>query len=130
MLKMEVPVYFLLSMRVQFFLYIFLYGMQVPTANAILFIGDRVEGTGNPVIERLSNIQNIAEILVSKFGASVNAWVIEASTFNGPFALYNEFIQSLNQWGEPQCYNYNGFPASTSVVTLLSNFLKEVCSVC
>ncbi|CAO2835259.1 unnamed protein product [Amaranthus hypochondriacus] len=99
--------------------------LLVPTANAILFIGDRVEGTGNPVIERVSNIQNIAEILVSKFGASVNAWVIEASTFNGPFALYNEFIQSLNQWGEPQCYNYNGFPASTSVVTLLSNFLKE-----
>uniref|UniRef100_A0A7C9DAW1 Uncharacterized protein n=1 Tax=Opuntia streptacantha TaxID=393608 RepID=A0A7C9DAW1_OPUST len=97
----------------------------VPAANAIFFLGDRVEGTGNPVIERLSDMQNVAEILVSKFGASINAWVIEASTFNGPFAVYKEFIPSLNKWGEPQCYRPNGFPASTSVITLLSKFLEE-----
>lgn len=99
--------------------------LLVPTANAIFFNGDKVEGTGNPVIERLSDIQNITDILVSKFGASINAWVIEASTFNGPFAVYNEFIQSLNQWGEPQSYRHNGFSASTSVVSLLWNFLEE-----
>lgn len=103
--------------------------MQVPTANAIFFNGDRVEGTCNPVIERLSDIQNIAEILVSKLGPSINTWVIEASTFNGPFAVYKVFIQSLNQWGEPQSYRANGYPASTSVITLLSNFLIEVASV-
>jgi len=103
--------------------------MQVPAANAIFFLVDRVEGTGNPVIERLSDMQNVAEILVSKFGASINAWVIEASTFNGPFAVYKEFIPSLNKWGEPQCYRPNGFPASTSVITLLSKFLEEVNSI-
>lgn len=97
----------------------------VPAANAIFFLGDRVEGTGNPVIERLSDMQNVAEILVSKFGASVNAWVIEASTFNGPFAVYKEFIPSLNKWGEPQYYKPNGLPASTSVIAVLSKFLEE-----
>ncbi|KAK1560929.1 hypothetical protein Q3G72_032435 [Acer saccharum] len=52
------------------------------------------EGTGNPVIEKLSDLQKIAEILVSKFGSSFSAWVIEASDFNGPFAVYNDFVPS------------------------------------
>lgn len=97
----------------------------VPSANAIFFNGDRVQGTGNSVIERLSNIEQIAEILVSKFGGSVNAWVVEASTFNGPFAVYKDFIPSVNQWGDPKSYSPSGFPASTSTVSLLSNCLEE-----
>ncbi|KAF5732875.1 UPF0565 protein C2orf69 [Tripterygium wilfordii] len=100
--------------------------MQVPTANAIFFNGDRVQGTRNPVIERLSDLQKLAEILISKFGSSVNAWVIEASIFNGPFAVYKDFIPSVNRYGEPKSYNPVGFPASSSIVTLLSNCLKEV----
>ncbi|XP_056697335.1 uncharacterized protein [Spinacia oleracea] len=80
--------------------------LLVPTANAIFFNGDRVEGTGNPVIERLSDIQNIADVLVSKFGASINAW-----------------------WGEPQPYRPDGYPASTSVIELFTNFPKELISV-
>ncbi|KAK9740704.1 hypothetical protein RND81_03G054500 [Saponaria officinalis] len=99
--------------------------LVVPNANAIFFNGDRVEGTGNPVIDKLSDLQNIVQVLVSKFGPFVNAWVIEASTFNGPFAVYKEFIESLNKWGEPQAYKPNGFPASTSIVSLLSNFCSE-----
>jgi hypothetical protein len=101
----------------------------VPSANAIFFNGDRVEGTGNPVIERLSDLQKISEILVKKFGGSINAWVIEASVFNGPFAVYEDFIPSVNQWGEPKSYSPLGFPASRSTVTLLSNCLNEVCLV-
>ncbi|KAI4356654.1 hypothetical protein L6164_000659 [Bauhinia variegata] len=98
----------------------------VPSANAICFLGDRVEGTGNPVIERLSDLQKISEILVSKFGSCINAWVIQASVFNGPFAVYKDFISSLNQYGEPKSYTPIGFPASTSTVSLLSNCLEEV----
>ncbi|KAJ9556601.1 hypothetical protein OSB04_011215 [Centaurea solstitialis] len=70
----------------------------VPCTNAIFFNGDRVRGTGNPVIERLSDLERIAEIIVSKLGENVNAWVIEASKFNGPFAVYKDFIPSVNQW--------------------------------
>ncbi|GAB4861974.1 hypothetical protein Ancab_037228 [Ancistrocladus abbreviatus] len=99
--------------------------LTVPSANAIFFNGDRVEGTGNPVIERLSDVQKIADILVSKFGVSVNAWVIEASTFTGPFAIYKEFIPSINKWGEPHSYKASGFPASTSIITLLLRFLER-----
>jgi hypothetical protein len=101
----------------------------VPSANAIFFNGDRVEGTGNPVIERLSDLQKIAGILVKKFGGSINAWVIEASVFNGPFAVYEDFLPSVNQRGEPKSYSPLGFPASRSTVTLLSNCLNEVCLV-
>lgn len=97
-----------------------------PSANVIFFNGDRVEGTGNPAIERLSDPQKIAEILLSKFGGFVNAWVIEASTFNGPFAVYKDFIPFINSWGDPKSYNPNGFPASVSTVTLLSHCLQEV----
>ena len=99
----------------------------MPSANVIFFCGDRVEGTGNPVIEKLSDLQNISEIILSKFGSSSNAWVIEASAFNGPFAIYKDFIPSVNQYGEPKSYSPTGFPASTSTVSLLSNFLEEVC---
>ncbi|PON70193.1 hypothetical protein TorRG33x02_257430 [Trema orientale] len=101
----------------------------VPSANAIFFSGDRVVGTENPVIERLSDLQNIAEVLVSKIAGSVNAWVIEASMFSGPFAVYKDFIPSVNQRGEPKSYDPTGFPASSSVVSLLSNCLKEAKSV-
>ncbi|KAL4024354.1 hypothetical protein IC575_012702 [Cucumis melo] len=100
--------------------------LTVPRANAIFFNGDRVEGTGNPVIEGLSNLQNIAEILVSKFGDSTNAWVVEASDFNGAFAIYQDFIPSLNRWGEPKSYSPNGFPASLSTVSLLGSCYNEV----
>lgn len=78
------------------------------------------------MIERLSDLQSIAKILVSKFGDSTNAWVIEASDFNGAFAIYKDFIHSLNQSGEPNSYNPNGFPASVSTVSLLGNCYNEV----
>ncbi|XP_057492218.1 uncharacterized protein LOC130777803 [Actinidia eriantha] len=98
---------------------------HTPSANAVFFNGDQGKGTGNPVIERLSDLERITEILVSKFGSSVNAWVIEASTFNAPFAVSKDFIRSVNIWGEPKSYNPTGFLASTSTVNLLSNCLKE-----
>ncbi|XP_010919712.1 uncharacterized protein [Elaeis guineensis] len=101
----------------------------VPSVNAIFFNGDRVEGTGDPVIERLSDSRNIAELLVSKLGSSANAWVVDASTFNGPFAVYKEFIPSVNSRGEPKRYDPNGFPASSSVVTILSKCVEEVKSL-
>ncbi|KAK1393945.1 hypothetical protein POM88_013001 [Heracleum sosnowskyi] len=100
--------------------------LALPSQNAIFFCGDRVQGTGNPVIEKLSNLETIAEILVSKLGDTTNAWVIEASAFRGPFAVYKDFVPSVDRLGEPQSYDATGFPASKSVVLLLSNFLKEV----
>ncbi|XP_073045276.1 uncharacterized protein [Primulina eburnea] len=99
--------------------------LAVPTGNAIFFSGDRVDWTGNPVIERLSDPMKIAEILVSKFGGSINAYVVEASIFNGPFAVFKDFIPSVNENGEPKTYDATGFPASTSLVLLLSKFLGE-----
>ncbi|KFK37281.1 hypothetical protein AALP_AA4G236800 [Arabis alpina] len=99
--------------------------ITVPSANAIFFHGDRVKETGNHVIDRLYDLQKIAEIIVSKFGNSVNAWVIEASLYNGPFAIYKDFVPSVNQWGEPKSYSPNGLPASTSIVSLLTSFLHE-----
>lgn len=99
----------------------------MPSANAIFFHGDRVRETGNiHVIERLYDLQKVAEIIVSKFGNSVNAWVVEASVYNGPFAVYKDFVPSVNRWGEPKSYSPIGFPASSSIVSLLSSFLQEV----
>ncbi|KAK9120919.1 hypothetical protein Syun_018536 [Stephania yunnanensis] len=98
----------------------------VPSANVIFFNGDRVEQSRNPVIERLSNMDHIADVLVSKLGISINALVIEASTFNGPFAVYKEFIPSVNSFGEPKFYIPDGFPASSSILLLLSKCLDMV----
>ncbi|CAH8288399.1 unnamed protein product [Eruca vesicaria subsp. sativa] len=100
---------------------------EVPSANAIFFHGDRVRDTGNHVIERLYDLQTVADIIVSKFGNSVNAWVVEASVFNGPFAIYKDFVPSMNRYGEPTTpYSPIGLPASSSIVSLLSTFLQEV----
>lgn len=100
-------------------------GLAVPSANVIFFNGDRVEGTGDPVIEKLSDLQNISQVLLSKFGATVNTWVIEASIFNGAFAIYKDFIPNVNQSGEPVSYDATGFPASSSIILLLYNCFKE-----
>lgn len=77
------------------------------------------------MIEKLSNLENISRVLVSKFGDTVNAWVIEAATFNGSFAIYKDFIPNVNQNGEPISYDATGFPASSSITLLLSNCFKE-----
>ncbi|KAK6918649.1 LOW QUALITY PROTEIN: Mitochondrial protein C2orf69 [Dillenia turbinata] len=103
--------------------------LMVPSANVIFFNGDRVEGTGNPVVERLSDVERVAKVLVSKFGDSVNTWVIGASTYHGPFAVYKDFIPSVNGWGDPKSYSPMGFPASTTTVSLLSSFLGEAKNV-
>ncbi|KAG7574927.1 Uncharacterized protein family UPF0565, partial [Arabidopsis suecica] len=97
----------------------------VPSANAIFFHGDKVQDTGNHVIERLYDLQKVAEIIVSKFGNSVNVWVVEASVFNGPFAIYKDFVPSVNHKGAPKSYSPVGFPASSSIVSLLSSCLQE-----
>ncbi|KAJ6404772.1 hypothetical protein OIU84_012861 [Salix udensis] len=73
--------------------------LSVPSANAIFFNGDRVEGTENPVIERLSDLRK------------------NSSNF--------DFIPSVNRYGEPKSYNPVGFPASNSTVSVLLNCLKE-----
>ncbi|XP_068635728.1 uncharacterized protein [Aristolochia californica] len=100
--------------------------LSVPFVNAVFFNGDRVQDTGNPVIEKLSDVQNIADIIVSKLGSYVNAWVVEASTFNGPFAVYKDFVPTVNSRGEPRSYHPVGFPASTSTLLLLFKCLEEV----
>ncbi|CAH9096417.1 unnamed protein product [Cuscuta europaea] len=97
----------------------------VPAANAIFFSGDRVEGSGNPVVEKLSDLQRVVEILISKFGDTINAWVVEPPIFNGPFGVYKDFIPSINYSGEPKVYEAKEFPASSSIVLLLWNCLKE-----
>lgn len=105
---------------------VFCYLLQIPSINAIFFCGDKVQGTGNSVIERLSDSRNISESLVSKLGSSANVWVIEASTYNGSFALYKEFIPSLTSRGEPKRYDPSGFPASFAIVSILSRCLEQV----
>ncbi|KAM7260973.1 hypothetical protein ACFE04_026448 [Oxalis oulophora] len=93
--------------------------------NVIFFNGDRVQGTGNQVIERLSDLQTLADILVSKFsGRFVNVWVIEAAFFNGPFAVYKDFIPSVNRFGEPRSYSPIGFPAASTTFSILSTSLE------
>ncbi|PQM41138.1 hypothetical protein Pyn_37093 [Prunus yedoensis var. nudiflora] len=59
-------------------------------------------------------------------GESTNAWVIDVSVFNGPFAVYRDFIPSVNQWGEPKSYCPVGYPAFESIISLLSSCLQEV----
>ncbi|KAJ4746512.1 hypothetical protein LUZ62_051066 [Rhynchospora pubera] len=101
--------------------------LAVPSINAIFFRGDRVEGTGDAVIERLSDSKNLLDTMLSKFQHSaVNAWVVEASTYNGAFAVYKEMIPSVNSRGEPKGYDPTGFPASSSIVSIISTSINQI----
>ncbi|KAJ0961869.1 hypothetical protein J5N97_029697 [Dioscorea zingiberensis] len=99
--------------------------LGVPSVNAIFFNGDRVERTGNPVIERLSDPEHIAQVLVSKFGSTANVWVVGASSFTGPFAVYKEFVPSVDRCGDPKCYDPRGFPALTSTAAIVAKCVHE-----
>ncbi len=102
---------------------------QPPESNVVFFVGDRVEGTYNQEIERLSKLETIAAILVSKLGPSVNAWVVEPSHYKGSFACYDNFVPSLTTSGEPSgaSYNPSGLPSSRACLSLLTNCLSQVC---
>jgi len=99
-----------------------------PESNVVFFVGDRVEGTYNQEIERLSKLETIAAILVSKLGPSVNAWVVEPSHYKGSFACYDNLVPSLTTSGEPSgaSYNPSGLPASRACLSLLTNCLSQV----
>lgn len=100
---------------------------QSPSRNVVFYVGDRVEGTDNAEIERLSNPKNIASILVSKLGPFVNAWIIEPSHWiNNSFACYENLLPSLPASGEPRGYNPQGLPAARSTLSLLHDCLAQV----
>ncbi|CAA6656499.1 unnamed protein product [Spirodela intermedia] len=89
-------------------------------------------GTGNSVIEELSDSGNIARLLVSKLGgsdAAVNAWVVDAASFSGSFAVYKEFVPSVDSRGDPLGYDPEGLPASRSIVSLFSKCIRQVTGV-
>ncbi|KAJ7528973.1 hypothetical protein O6H91_15G027900 [Diphasiastrum complanatum] len=100
--------------------------MQVPKRNAIFFVGDRVQETHNAVIKRLSQLENIAAIMVSKLGPHVNVWVVEPSRYRGSFACYDNFLPCMTSLGEPTSYKPQGFPAATACLSLLASCIKEV----
>ncbi|WVZ74360.1 hypothetical protein U9M48_022553 [Paspalum notatum var. saurae] len=100
--------------------------LAVPRANAILFTGDRVRGTGDPVIERLSDASHIAGVLAGKLPGETSAWVVDAACFAGPFAVYRELVPSLDAAGDPKGYDPTGFPAAAGVANILAHGISQI----
>ncbi|OEL29624.1 hypothetical protein BAE44_0009356 [Dichanthelium oligosanthes] len=101
--------------------------LAVPRANAILFTGDRVRGTGDPEIEQLSDAAHIAGVLAGKLCGETNAWVVDAACFAGPFAVYRELVPSVDAAGDPKGYDPTGFPAAAGVANILAHSIAEAC---
>ncbi|KAL5668836.1 hypothetical protein ACJX0J_021057, partial [Zea mays] len=99
---------------------------QVPRVNAILFTGDRVRGTGDPVIERLSDAAHLAGVLAGKLPGEANAWVVDAARFAGPFAVYRELVPTVDAAGDPKGYDPTGFPAAAGVANILARSIGEI----
>ena len=99
--------------------------LVAPPITAIFFTGDKADGSGNEVIEELSDSSTIAQLLVSKLGAA-NVWVMKAANFNGHFAVYKEFVPTVNSVGDPRGYDPVEFPASKSIISLISNCTRQV----
>ncbi|TVU28976.1 hypothetical protein EJB05_20517, partial [Eragrostis curvula] len=100
--------------------------LAVPRANAILFTGDRVRGTGDPTIERLSDAAHLARLLAGKLSGDTNAWVIDAARFAGPFAVYRELVPSVDAAGDPRGYEPTGFPAAAGIASILTHGISEI----
>lgn len=100
--------------------------LAVPRANAILFTGDRVPGTGEPAIERLSDAAYLAKLLAGKLAREANAWVVDAACFAGPFAVYRELVPSVDAVGDPERYDPTGLPAAAGVADILAHCIREI----
>ncbi|CAM0944980.1 unnamed protein product [Alopecurus aequalis] len=100
--------------------------LAVPRANAILFTGDRVRVTGEPVIERLSDAAYLAGLLAGKLAGEANAWVVDAACFAGPFAVYRELVPYMDTVGDPERYDPNGLPAAAGVANILTHCISEI----
>ncbi|KAL5207087.1 hypothetical protein ABZP36_031522 [Zizania latifolia] len=100
--------------------------LAVPCANAILFTGDRVRGSGEPAIERLSDAAYLAGLLDRKLTGEANAWVVDAACFAGPFAVYRELVPSVNAVGDPKRYDASGFRAAAGVANILTHCVREI----
>ncbi|KAK3158626.1 hypothetical protein QOZ80_2AG0139560 [Eleusine coracana subsp. coracana] len=100
--------------------------LAVPRANAILFTGDRVRGTGDPTIGRLSDAAYLARVLAGKLSGDTNAWVIDAARFSGPFAVYRELLPSVDAAGDPKGYDPTGFPAAAGIASIFTHGIGEI----
>uniref|UniRef100_A0A453P7G5 Uncharacterized protein n=1 Tax=Aegilops tauschii subsp. strangulata TaxID=200361 RepID=A0A453P7G5_AEGTS len=100
--------------------------LAVPRANAILFTGDRVPGTGEPAIERLSDAAYLAKVLAGKLAGEANAWVVDAACFAGPFAVYRELVPAVDTVGDPERYDPTGLPAAAGVASILAHCIREI----
>ncbi|KAF0933783.1 hypothetical protein E2562_019245 [Oryza meyeriana var. granulata] len=100
--------------------------LAVPCANAILFTGDRVRGSGEPAIDRLSDAAYLARLLAGKLAGEANAWVVDAACFAGSFAVYRELVPSVDAVGDPKRYDPTGFPAATGVTNILAHCVREI----
>lgn len=100
--------------------------LAVPRANSILFTGDRVRGTGEPTIERLSDAAYLAGLLAGKLAGEANTWVVDAASFAGQFAVYRELVPSVDAVGDPERYDPTDLPAATGVANILSHCVGEI----
>jgi hypothetical protein len=98
----------------------------VPESNAVFFVGDRVTDSGNPVVDRLSQLENIAAAVQPKLGPAANLWIIEPSRYMGPFACYENILPSLTASGEPMGYKPKGLPAARACLSILQDCLEQV----
>ncbi|XP_015688871.1 uncharacterized protein LOC102705603 isoform X2 [Oryza brachyantha] len=99
--------------------------LAVPCANAILFTGDRVRGSGEPAIDRLSDAAYLARLLAGKLTGEANAWVVDAACLAGSFAVYRELVPSVNAMGDPKRYDPTGFPAAAGITNILAHCIRE-----
>lgn len=101
--------------------------LQQPSKNAILFMGDCVRDSGNPTVERLSRLETVSSILLSKLEDSLaNIWVVDAPKFDGPFAFYEGFLSSMSSHGEPLSYDPHNFSSSRAATSILHSCLTQV----
>uniref|UniRef100_A0A0D3F8D4 Uncharacterized protein n=1 Tax=Oryza barthii TaxID=65489 RepID=A0A0D3F8D4_9ORYZ len=103
--------------------------LAVPCANAILFTGDRIRGSGDPAIERLSDAAYLARLLAGKLTGEANAWVVDAACFAGSFAVYRDLVPSVDAVGDPERYDPTGFPAAAGVTIILGHCVREIQSM-
>ncbi|EMS65107.1 hypothetical protein TRIUR3_33734 [Triticum urartu] len=77
-------------------------------------------------LARLSDAAYLAKLLAGKLAGEANAWVVDASCFAGPFAVYRELVPSVDTVGDPERYDPTGLPAAAGVATILAHCIREV----
>jgi hypothetical protein len=100
---------------------------QVPTQNALFFVGDHVDGKGDDLIEKLNTGGGIAATLLPKLDPGSNLFIVYPSAYQDQiWARYSSMLPETTSTGEPVSFDGRDPVAARQLAALLEDALRQL----